>query len=156
MCVCVPVLGCQPDVLVQGVSPFSSSVSQQVQQAWLSREPRNCWEQRKWPRDTELSRCTFQRLDSFRLLPRHLWSSCLLPCPCSLRQPCGSWGWRSPAIPSPAVGVGAAGPSVLSPGVHTPAHLRHASRDSLQQRGWLLGNVSAASAGASLGRMVSD
>ena len=122
MCVCVPVLGCQPDVLVQSVSPFSSSVSQQAQQAWLSREPRNCWEQRKWPRDTELSRCMFQRLDGFRLLPRHLWSSCLLPCPCSLRQPCGSWGWRSPAIPSPAVGVGAAGPSVLSPGVHTPAH----------------------------------
>lgn len=166
-CVCVhmPVLGCQPDVLVQSVSPFSSGVSQQTQQAWLSTEPRNCWEQRNWPRDAELSRCMFQRLGRFRCLSRHLWSSRLLSCPRpppppphprSLRQPCGSWGRRSPAIPSPAVGVGAAGPSVPSPGVHTPARLRHAPRDSLQQRGWLLGDLSAASAGASLGRMVSD
>lgn len=76
MCTCVhvrvhmPVLGCQPDVLV----------SQQTQQAWLSTEPRNYWEQRKWPRDTELSRFTFQRLGRFRHLSRHLWSSCLLSC----------------------------------------------------------------------------
>ena len=105
--------------------------------------------------ETELSRCTVQHLDGFRLLSRHLWSSPLLPCPCSLRQPCGSWGWRSPAIPSPDIGVGATGPSVLSLGIHSPAHLRHAPRDSRQQQGWLL-DVSAASAGASLGRVVSD
>lgn len=71
-CVCafacstrVPVLGCWAGVLVQTVLPFSGSVSQPAQHVWFSVEPVSCWEGRKWLRDTEHSRCTFQHLDFF-------------------------------------------------------------------------------------------